>query len=104
MTFPQVVTPECFNRGSSPKFAWIPAKKHAGMTDSGGATNHHYAASCGELTPKRLNRSVNGKEKQPVSSYNLNRFPVDSESLRALDLPRKSGSSCFDIDGDQLVL
>ena len=26
MTFPQVVTPECFNRGSSPNFAWIPAK------------------------------------------------------------------------------
>ena len=25
-TFPQVVTPECLNRGSSPKFAWIPAK------------------------------------------------------------------------------
>jgi hypothetical protein len=24
--FPQVVTPECFNRGASPKFAWIPAK------------------------------------------------------------------------------
>ena len=24
MTFPQVVTPECSNRGSSPKFAWIP--------------------------------------------------------------------------------
>ena len=22
----KVVTPECFNRGSSPKFAWIPAK------------------------------------------------------------------------------
>jgi hypothetical protein len=26
MTFPQVVTPEWFNRGASPKFAWIPAK------------------------------------------------------------------------------
>jgi hypothetical protein len=26
MTFPQVVTPECLNRGSSPKFVWIPAK------------------------------------------------------------------------------
>jgi len=26
MTFPQVVTPKCFNRGSSPQFAWIPAK------------------------------------------------------------------------------
>jgi len=25
-TMSQLVTPECFNRGSSPKFAWIPAK------------------------------------------------------------------------------
>jgi hypothetical protein len=25
-TTSQLVTPECFNRGSSPKFAWIPAK------------------------------------------------------------------------------
>jgi hypothetical protein len=25
-TTPKLVTPECFNRGSSPKFAWIPAK------------------------------------------------------------------------------
>src|SRR6266545_3066559 len=25
------------------------------MTDSGRVTNYHYAASCGELTPKRLN-------------------------------------------------
>ena len=24
--FPKVVTPECFYRGSSPSFAWIPAK------------------------------------------------------------------------------
>jgi 16S rRNA processing protein RimM len=24
------------------------------MTDSGSATNHHYTASCGELTPKRI--------------------------------------------------
>jgi hypothetical protein len=24
------------------------------MTDSSRATNHHYAASCGELTPKSL--------------------------------------------------
>ena len=31
MTFTQVVTPECLNRGSSPKFAWIPA--FAGMTE-----------------------------------------------------------------------
>jgi hypothetical protein len=26
MTLPEFVTPECFNRGSSPNFAWIPAK------------------------------------------------------------------------------
>jgi hypothetical protein len=24
--YPKGVTPECFNRGSSPSFAWIPAK------------------------------------------------------------------------------
>jgi len=24
-SFPEVVTPECFNRGSSQSFAWIPA-------------------------------------------------------------------------------
>jgi hypothetical protein len=54
MTFPQVVTPECFNRGSSPKFAWIPAKSMRDMTDSGSATDQRYAASYGELTPKRL--------------------------------------------------
>ena len=26
VTFPRLVTLECFNRGSSPNFAWIPAK------------------------------------------------------------------------------
>ena len=24
--YPKGVTPECFNRGASPRFAWIPAK------------------------------------------------------------------------------
>ena len=31
-----------------------PPQKHAGIADSGRATKHRYAASYGELTPKRL--------------------------------------------------
>src|SRR5215510_9534260 len=40
--FSQVVTPECVNRGSSPKF--LDSRfKHAAMTDSRRATNYHYS-------------------------------------------------------------
>ena len=31
------------------------------MTDSGNATDHHYAASCGEFTPKRSKTKKGGK-------------------------------------------
>src|SRR4029077_9497736 len=57
MNFPQVVTPECFNRGSNPKFACFPAKR---------ATNHDRCSLC---RPIRLLKHHNRSNvKSPLSN------------------------------------
>jgi hypothetical protein len=54
MTSPQVVTPECFNRGPVEQLPWIPAK-HMGD----GLWIQHYAVSCRWNSMSRM-RHANG--------------------------------------------
>ena len=49
--------PRVSSGGSSPKSPWIPAQKHAGMTELGKESKFS-AASCGESNPLRLNKEI----------------------------------------------
>src|SRR5262245_30660661 len=50
------VTPECFNRGSSPSVAWIPAKNigNDGLLDERRSENCFVQENCGGIDPQEI--------------------------------------------------